>query len=99
MVLTVPPIRKSMGWKPAEKIPTTYPREYSRACPKGWRWANTPPRAQDAESRANTQSPTGLAGQLSASRTTRSKSNALMARATWSEAEPSGVEWSGESWS
>lgn len=28
MVLTVPPIRKSMGWKPAEKIPTTYPREW-----------------------------------------------------------------------
>lgn len=27
MVLTVPPIRKSFGWKPAEAIPTTYPRE------------------------------------------------------------------------
>ncbi|EIW68681.1 hypothetical protein TREMEDRAFT_32065 [Tremella mesenterica DSM 1558] len=25
MVLTVPPIRKSFGWKPAERIPTTYP--------------------------------------------------------------------------
>lgn len=38
MVLTVPPIRKSMGWKPAEKIPTTYPREcamLSRSQPAG----------------------------------------------------------------
>jgi hypothetical protein len=26
MVLTVPPIRKSFGWKPAERIPTTFPR-------------------------------------------------------------------------
>lgn len=26
MVVTVPPIRKSMGWKPAERIPTTFPR-------------------------------------------------------------------------
>lgn len=25
MVLTVPPIRKSFGWKPAERIPTTFP--------------------------------------------------------------------------
>lgn len=36
MVLTVPPIRKSMGWKPAEKIPTTYPREYCGGSRKGW---------------------------------------------------------------
>jgi hypothetical protein len=28
MALTVPPIRKSMGWKPAERIPTTFPRQY-----------------------------------------------------------------------
>lgn len=27
MVLTVPPIRKSMGWQPAEKVPSTYPSE------------------------------------------------------------------------
>lgn len=26
-VLTVPPIRKAYGWKPAEKVPTSYPRE------------------------------------------------------------------------
>ncbi|OBZ73076.1 NADH-ubiquinone oxidoreductase 9 subunit [Grifola frondosa] len=25
MVITVPPIRRSMGWRPAEAIPTTYP--------------------------------------------------------------------------
>ncbi|KAK7696404.1 hypothetical protein QCA50_001060 [Cerrena zonata] len=25
MVITVPPIRKRFGWKPAEPIPTTYP--------------------------------------------------------------------------
>jgi hypothetical protein len=25
MALAVPPIRKSMGWKPAERVPTTYP--------------------------------------------------------------------------
>ncbi|KAH8089119.1 hypothetical protein HD553DRAFT_339323 [Filobasidium floriforme] len=25
MALTVPPIRKSMGWKPSERIPTTFP--------------------------------------------------------------------------
>ncbi|EJF60880.1 hypothetical protein BD309DRAFT_306694 [Dichomitus squalens] len=25
MVVTVPPIRKSLGWKPAEPIPTSYP--------------------------------------------------------------------------
>ncbi|EED78880.1 NADH-ubiquinone oxidoreductase 9.5 kDa subunit, partial [Postia placenta Mad-698-R] len=25
MVITVPPIRTSLGWKPAESIPTTYP--------------------------------------------------------------------------
>ncbi|KAI9635525.1 uncharacterized protein MKK02DRAFT_44215 [Dioszegia hungarica] len=25
MVMTVPPIRKSMGWKPAERVPTTFP--------------------------------------------------------------------------
>lgn len=25
MVLTVPPIRKSFGWRPAERIPTTFP--------------------------------------------------------------------------
>ncbi|SOV02361.1 related to nadh-ubiquinone oxidoreductase 9.5 kDa subunit [Ustilago sp. UG-2017a] len=24
-VLTVPPIRKAYGWKPAEKVPTSYP--------------------------------------------------------------------------
>lgn len=28
LALTVPPVRKSMGWKPAERIPTTFPREY-----------------------------------------------------------------------
>ena len=28
MVLTVPPIRKSFGWKPAERIPTTFPRMF-----------------------------------------------------------------------
>ena len=28
MVLTVPPIRKSFGWKPAERIPTTFPCEF-----------------------------------------------------------------------
>lgn len=56
MVLTVPPIRKSMGWKPAEKIPTTYPRELGGAV-----------------SRTDPQFPTGLAGQPSASRTTRHK--------------------------
>lgn len=27
MVLGVPPLRKSFGWKPAERIPTTFPRE------------------------------------------------------------------------
>lgn len=27
MAMTVPPIRKSLGWKPAERIPTTFPRE------------------------------------------------------------------------
>jgi hypothetical protein len=26
MVVTVPPIRKRMGWKPADRIPTTFPR-------------------------------------------------------------------------
>ncbi|TCD71085.1 hypothetical protein EIP91_000177 [Steccherinum ochraceum] len=25
MVITVPPIRASLGWKPAERVPTTYP--------------------------------------------------------------------------
>ncbi|BEJ13912.1 hypothetical protein CspHIS471_0310860 [Cutaneotrichosporon sp. HIS471] len=25
LVFGVPPIRKSMGWKPAERVPTTYP--------------------------------------------------------------------------
>ncbi|RSH90210.1 hypothetical protein EHS25_001544 [Saitozyma podzolica] len=25
MVVTVPPIRKRMGWKPADRIPTTFP--------------------------------------------------------------------------
>ncbi|KAJ9095277.1 hypothetical protein QFC21_005643 [Naganishia friedmannii] len=25
MALVVPPIRKSMGWRPAERVPTTYP--------------------------------------------------------------------------
>ncbi|CAK9780441.1 hypothetical protein CC85DRAFT_295567 [Cutaneotrichosporon oleaginosum] len=25
LVFTVPPIRKSMGWKPAERVPETYP--------------------------------------------------------------------------
>ncbi|KAG8953607.1 hypothetical protein FRC03_011685 [Tulasnella sp. 419] len=25
MAITVPPIRKSFGWKPSEKIPTSYP--------------------------------------------------------------------------
>ena len=29
MVLGVPPIRKSFGWRPAERIPTTFPRESS----------------------------------------------------------------------
>ncbi|PWN50573.1 NADH-ubiquinone oxidoreductase 9.5 kDa subunit, partial [Violaceomyces palustris] len=24
-VVTVPPIRKAYGWKPAERVPTTYP--------------------------------------------------------------------------
>lgn len=44
MVVTVPPIRKHLGWTPAERIPTTFPREcghallqcghlYSRAVP------------------------------------------------------------------
>ena len=28
MAMTVPPIRKSMGWKPADRIPTTFPRQY-----------------------------------------------------------------------
>ena len=28
MVLVVPPIRKSMGYKPSERPPTTYPRMY-----------------------------------------------------------------------
>lgn len=27
-VVTVPPIRKSFGWVPAERIPTSYPCEY-----------------------------------------------------------------------
>lgn len=27
MVLGVPPIRKSFGWRPAERIPTTFPRK------------------------------------------------------------------------
>ena len=27
MVLTIPPIRRSYGWKPAERVPTTYPSE------------------------------------------------------------------------
>lgn len=27
MVLTVPNFRKSMGWTPSERIPTTFPRE------------------------------------------------------------------------
>ncbi|KAL1408427.1 n19m, NADH-ubiquinone oxidoreductase 9.5 kDa subunit [Vanrija albida] len=25
LVVTVPPIRKSLGWQPAERIPTTFP--------------------------------------------------------------------------
>ncbi|KAI0808229.1 hypothetical protein C8Q74DRAFT_1363636 [Fomes fomentarius] len=25
LVITVPPIRKSLGWRPAEPIPTSYP--------------------------------------------------------------------------
>ncbi|KAH8105407.1 hypothetical protein BXZ70DRAFT_524200 [Cristinia sonorae] len=25
LVITVPPVRKSMGWKPADRVPTTYP--------------------------------------------------------------------------
>ena len=33
-VVTVPNIRKRYGWKPAEKIPTTYPRK----CPKTRVW-------------------------------------------------------------
>ena len=28
MVVTVPPVRKSLGWRPAEPIPTSYPGEY-----------------------------------------------------------------------
>lgn len=28
MVMTVPPIRKSMGWKPAERVPTTFPCKF-----------------------------------------------------------------------
>ena len=34
LVMTVPPIRKRMGWKPAEYPPTTYPRkQYARVKP------------------------------------------------------------------
>jgi hypothetical protein len=29
LVFGVPPIRKSMGWKPAERVPTTFPSEFS----------------------------------------------------------------------
>ncbi|PWN18288.1 hypothetical protein BCV69DRAFT_301424 [Microstroma glucosiphilum] len=25
LVVTIPPIRRSMGWKPAEKVPTSFP--------------------------------------------------------------------------
>ena len=35
MVLTVPPIRKSFGWKPAERIPTTFPCEFKSSSPSG----------------------------------------------------------------
>ncbi len=29
LVFGVPPIRKSMGWKPAERVPTTDPSEFA----------------------------------------------------------------------
>ncbi len=28
MAMTVPPVRKAMGWKPADRIPTTFPGEF-----------------------------------------------------------------------
>ncbi len=31
MLVTVPPIRKSMGYRPGEPIPTSYPGEYLSA--------------------------------------------------------------------
>ena len=41
MVVTVPPIRKSLGWKPAEPIPSSYPGEFF--VPAGvLRWEDTP---------------------------------------------------------
>jgi hypothetical protein len=31
LVVTVPPIRRSMGWKPTEKVPTSFPGKYKTA--------------------------------------------------------------------
>ena len=28
LLVTVPPVRKSLGWRPAEPIPTSYPGEF-----------------------------------------------------------------------
>ncbi|KAL9714105.1 n19m, NADH-ubiquinone oxidoreductase 9.5 kDa subunit [Leucoagaricus gongylophorus] len=41
MAITIPPIREHFGYRPAEMIPTSYPRVFYEICP--WTFAQTFP--------------------------------------------------------